>query len=222
MADGRCKPSYPKKIPLLAAGLLAGASLAADAAVLLSYEFQNTLAPSVIAPGLSASDVGIGAGLSQALVGFPGDRFLLLGQFPTGDTLNPLNRDFFGFRLEPDAGKTLDLDAISFAASDFFLGPDTLQLRSSLDGFASPVAAATVPTLPGTLTFTLPGAYDAVSGPVTFAVFGYDAASSLLGVLGVDDLTVTGSVVPEPHEYAAAATLGLLGFAMWRRRRRRA
>lgn len=210
------------KTSFLAAGLLAGASLASPAAVLVGYEFQNSLAPSTVADGLTAGDLGIGAGLSQGFAGLPGDRFLVLGQFSTSGTLNPLAGDFFGFSLAPDAGKSLDLDTITLRASDVFFGPNTLQLRSSLDGFTSAVAELNVPTMPGTLSFALPGSFDAVAGPVTFAIFGYDAASTALGVLGMDDLQVTGSVVPEPHEYAAAAALGLAGFALWRRRSRRA
>lgn len=208
------------KTSMLAAGFVAGSALASHAAVLVGYSFQDTLAPSSLAPGLSAGDVGVGGGLTQAFAGLPGDRFLVLGQFSTSETLNPLSRDFFGFRLVPDAGKSLDLDAVSLRASDVFLGPNTLQLRSSLDGFTGAVAELNVPTMPGTLSFALPASFDAVNTPVTFAIFGYDAASTALGVLGMDDLQVTGSVVPEPHEYAAAAALGLAGFAVWRRRSR--
>ncbi len=39
---------------------------------------------------------------------------------------------------------------------------------------------------------------------------------------GLDNVTVSVSAVPEPSEYAAVAGLGLVGFALWRRRAARA
>ena len=35
--------------------------------------------------------------------------------------------------------------------------------------------------------------------------------------MGFDDVTITATAVPEPHEYAFAATLLLIGFTAWRR-----
>ncbi len=34
------------------------------------------------------------------------------------------------------------------------------------------------------------------------------------------DFTMTFTAVPEPHEYALVSGIGLVGFAMWRRRSR--
>ncbi|MBK9139689.1 MAG: hypothetical protein IPM17_13145 [Verrucomicrobia bacterium] len=41
---------------------------------------------------------------------------------------------------------------------------------------------------------------------------------STAGTWRFDNVTVSGSVIPEPHEYAMLAGLGLVGFAIWRRR----
>jgi hypothetical protein len=40
------------------------------------------------------------------------------------------------------------------------------------------------------------------------------------GTWRFDNVEISGTVVPEPHEYAALAGLGLIGFAAWRRSRR--
>jgi hypothetical protein len=209
------------KYPVVLAGLAVASGLSsASAAILAGYNFQNTFAPSVTASGVTAGGVVVGAGLSASYAGSAGDRDLRLTGFSTAGTLDPADNDFIAFTLTAATGLALDVDTISILARERANGPETLQLRSNLDGFSTSLGEVTPPSTFGTRSFTLDGAFDAVTS-VEFRLYGYDA-DNVNGRLRLDDLTVNGTVVPEPHEYVAAAGVALLGFAAWRRKAKRA
>lgn len=72
---------------------------------------------------------------------------------------------------------------------------------------------------------TLDSSFSGLDSTIEFRLYGFAAEgaggtwrlSSSGDALG---LQIFGAVVPEPHEYAALAGVGLLGFAAWRRSRR--
>jgi hypothetical protein len=208
------------KYPVVLASLAVVSGLSAQAAILAGYNFQNTLSPNVVGSGLTAGAVAVGTGLDDSFAGNAGDRDLRLTGFSTAGTLSPANNDFLSFTLTADTGLALDVNTISFLVRDRANGPDTLQLRSSLDGFSASLGEVTPPSSFGTRSFTLGSGFDSVAG-VEFRLYGY-AAENVNGRLRLDDLAIDGAVVPEPHEYAAAAGVALLGFAAWRRRAKRA
>ncbi|HMO65712.1 MAG TPA: hypothetical protein PKE47_10925, partial [Verrucomicrobiota bacterium] len=95
---------------------------------------------------------------------------------------------------------------------------------SSVDSFASSVASGSLTTgasgtLAGQSVDLSAAAYQGLSA-VTFRLAFADSNNGVPNSILVDNVTLNGAVVPEPHEYAALAGLGLLGFAVWRRTRR--
>lgn len=67
---------------------------------------------------------------------------------------------------------------------------------------------------PFSLTATVPAGAD--TARVVYAIQSFGPEPTDTGVVYVDDLAFAG--VPEPHQYALMAGVGLLGFAVWRRR----
>jgi hypothetical protein len=94
-------------------------------------------------------------------------------------------------------------------------------VRSGADAFASTLAAGTITGdsawhSSGSLSMTLSG----LSAPITLRIYGSGASSSL-GTLRIDDVTLSGSVtaVPEPATYASILGIAALVGAAIRRRR---
>ena len=125
--------------------------------------------------------------------------------------------------LNPNGG-VIDLNSVTFLVNRDIRGPKDVFLRSSLDLFAANLAFLTNlnPNSTGTaLTVTgLSGAFDTITTPIEFRVYGVAATNStgLLGVLdtgGQSAVTITGGFTPVPEPAAvgllAAAGLGLVG-----------
>lgn len=108
-------------------------------------------------------------------------------------------------------------------------GPLEFKLAYSTDGSTYYGAAGfTVDEIPWSASSYTPGSsrsWDASAVPggllgessVYIRFIGNSTGASPAGTFTLDDVYI--SVVPEPHEYAAMAGLGLLGFAVWRRSR---
>lgn len=198
----------------------AGLALSSSAAVLVQYDFASSLAPSNVDSDVTASDVGQ----------FGLDGLSVTGgqlSIPASDITNPSdpksNADYISFTVTPNNPLTLNLDSLTFDAGYFNRGAFSAQFSvfSSVDSYATSLTGNV--DLTSTLspyTVDLSGAaYQGLSA-VTFRIaFGDLNNSPNNGVL-LDNLTLNGTAVPEPHEYAALAGLGLLGFAVWRRTRR--
>lgn len=148
-------------------------------------------------------------------------------RIPASDITNPSNPnssdDYISFTVTPNNPLKLNLDSLTFDARYFNQGAFSAQYSvfSSVDGFATSLTGNQ--NLSSTLTtYTVDlsaAAYQGLSA-VTFRIaFGDSNNGANNGVL-LDNLTLNGAAVPEPHEYAALAGLGLLGFAVWRRTRR--
>jgi MYXO-CTERM domain-containing protein len=187
-------------------------------AQVVQFNFDaGNASPSFTDPGVS---------VTQAAVGFTPEFTASQFRAPAAeiDASTPVaTTDYFGFTVTPTVGGTkLNLTSLTFDIGRVFTGnyPVNWSVFSSVDGFASSIASGSVSTGTGLLTgqnidLSAPAYQDLTS--VEFRVAFGDGNNGANNRILLDDLTLNGSVVPEPHEYAAMAALGLLGFAAWRR-----
>ena len=127
------------------------------------------------------------------------------GQFNAGaaarvGTLNTAatGSAYFEFTLTPDAGKTVSITNINFGSRSTGTGPQAYTIRTSLDGFASDAATATLPTTSVWALYNNSVSIASGSGAgVTIRVYGYNGAGTpVAGTANwrIDDLSVTVNV----------------------------
>ena len=146
-----------------------------------------------------------------------------------------ITANYFQFAITPDPGFQITYSSVVYSLA--VVSTPDWQLRSSVDGFAALLANHTSITLD---THQNPFSDDVSSlgtqtGTVTFRLYGYNYDNTpgsfdglannnnYFGLQGsVIKLIINGSTsaIPEPHEYAIIAGLGLLGFAAYRHRKR--
>ena len=129
--------------------------------------------------------------------------------------------NYFEFTLTPNAGYTFSATSMTFGYRATATGPTNFAVRSSADAYAADLISGTITgdstwRSAGTLSITLSG----INTATTFRILGSGASSSL-GTLRVDDVTVNGSVtaVPEPSTYAAILGVVVLTSVIIHRRR---
>ena len=151
----------------------------------------------------------------------------------TGATLD--SNDYYQFAVTPQAGYDVDLSEIIFSERRSGQGVITIDLRSSLDGYASSLFLDVLPddTLTRRFTVNLPNAFDDLAGPVTFRFFGYAAQDGRgtwrLGTAPSPDnpsndpanLLVIGDAAPIPEPGTMLLVVIGGGAGLWRRARRR-
>jgi hypothetical protein len=204
------------KVLLIGALLVAMAGTEANAAVISS----NTITgkePDKDDPyvtglytdaNVTASGIGRGTGILKAKAD---DTYAATG-FTTGATIDA--NDYFTFTLAANSGYKMGFTSFDFYAQVDKDGPTTAVLRSSLDGYASDIGS--VLTLNQTNTgyaVNLTGtAYQNLTNPITFRLYGYNAGKDA-GTFQVNDYQFNGltEAVPEP---ASVALLGIGGLLM--------
>ena len=196
----------------------------ANAALAVKYDFtgaagdQVSTAATMAVAGLTAADVFRGSGLTASAA--------VNSISSTGWSIGGLDlNDYYSFSVTPQAGWTMTLESITFGERRSLTGIRDWEIRSSLDGFSAALGSGNVPddTSTRNQSVLLPGSFANLGSGVEFRIYGFTAEaaggtwrlSSASGGVGVE---VYGSAVPEPHEYAMLAGLGLIGFALWRRR----
>jgi hypothetical protein len=145
-----------------------------------------------------------------------------------------ITANYFQFSITADPGFQIAFTTVGYSLAA--LSTPSWQLRSDVDGYASNFGTHTISvdakqnpltddvsalgTRTGTVTFRLygynydntPGSFDGLANNNGF--FGPAGSGRNLVING------TTSAVPEPHQYAIIAGLGLLGFAVYRQRNR--
>ena len=127
----------------LCAAALLGTSSCARADVAAQYDFtDSSLQATTVAPGISASAIGKGAGVKldvDAGAGEPGPSIVLSGLENPNEAGSVFNKDYFQFNLQPKAGATLNLTELSFDVAAGESAPQgpfrNFFVRSSLDNY---------------------------------------------------------------------------------------
>ncbi|HMO66166.1 MAG TPA: hypothetical protein PKE47_13245 [Verrucomicrobiota bacterium] len=224
-------PSHPLS---LAAALAAFSAAHASAAAVVSYDFENatptstSVAASTVEIGWTAAAVSRGSGLATPAgsdgsapegnpatgTAFSSARWSLSGSFNAASTM------YLEFTVGT-TGSPFDLEQISFDLRRSSLGPKDWDFRSSLDGYAVSLGSQNdmAALAFNSYSISLGSAFEDLNSPVTFRLYAFDA-DDLNHTLRIDNLNIEGALVPEPHQWAALAGLGLLGFAACRRARR--
>lgn len=189
------------------------------AAALLEFDFSFRMGGGTISPGADGFSVGFARtatyGVTGALPPFTAEEPNLTGMLAIGfDTWdNGGITDLTGgnhVSLHWAGNKLSELDVTSILTLD----DNVWHLASiDVDFFAATVAL----TIDGNPVFNEPvaGLTPFESRPVLAARTGGSNNNH-----DVDNILITVRDVPEPHEYALLAGLGIVGFAAWRRARR--
>ena len=208
---------------------------------LVRYEAPGgSFSPTIVAPHVIAAaltDIGSAADL-QPGAALPTSGFVqqLVASPTRADAVS--NNQFFEFAVGPDAGFEMDLTGLHFdAGRGGSSTPRGWVLRSSVDGFASDIATAEIPTVQPALTsfdVSLLGVpYQDLVSPVTFRIYGYAPTAGGVGLF-YDNLNVTGFInavapvpgdtsVPEPVALCllGIGLAGVLRFSRYRKTPRR-
>lgn len=218
--------SFAKFLPAAVALMLGASSASADVAMANAVAYWNQFGQT----GSQISTVGVGAtGVTVA--------DMVRGAGLTGNTgSGSLNSkgwsgetsDYVEFGFTVGSGFVASLDKLYIGSKASGTGPKTVNIFTSLDSYAKPIAAfAEDGTNFVNSAIDLSG-LGPVAGTLTFRLFG-SGATSAAGTLRVTDYvssgayyydTITGNVaaVPEPETYALMlAGLGMLGVAARRR-----
>ena len=129
--------------------------------------------------------------------------------------------DYYSFSIAPNSGFGMTMTSLSLDERRSLTGIRNWSVRSSLDSFSSDLASFTVLDNDEVRTGQSTGlgtAFQDLTSSLEFRIYGF-ASESGTGTWRIDNVQLSGSfsAVPEPHEYAFVAGLGLIGFAGWRR-----
>lgn len=208
--------------PLFCSLTVAATTLPASALVLGSYTFDgNVLTPTPgIDPNVSFSNfspVGITPNASGTTLGFsagsPGRAINYENWSPGFDV-----DKYYEFTVTPNNGYPMSFTSLSLEARPSDTGPKTVEVRSSVDGFAIALSTLTLPPIAFTSSTTTFGApFQNLTSPVTFRIYGYNAELPV-GTLRLDNVVLNGPTQIEPVPFQFAIAWGIvpsaLGFGM--------
>lgn len=108
--------------------------------------------------------------------------------------------DYFEFTLTPNANYEIDFISFVYTGQSSTTGPTNIELRSSLDGYASTIGTTRVIAPPATYNATIDlsdGAYQNLTAATTFRIYAWNASASA-GTFSINDFTFNGVVAAAP------------------------
>lgn len=187
---------------------------AGRADLLVGYELAGTTAPTTMAPGVTAGNLGISNGRT---VSFATDAVYGSG-WGTSGGIDGQRYWTFTVAADPDA---VNLSSLALNGYRTASGPAQWAVRWSRDNFTSDLASGVLDTTLATQTVpssALAAGGTGGTGTTEFRLYGYGASSSS-GRWYLDGVSLQGAVaaVPEPSTLGLAA-LGLVWGCVRRRR----
>lgn len=208
-------------LTIVAMSLACWLSSPAAAAPLVRYEFNTSgsFAPTTVTPGVTASDLLKGPGVSAA---YWSSGTIAANSNAISDSLTTAISagDYYEVQLTPPSGQSLSLTSFSFTyAATAGIGINYWARyygRSSVEGFGVNMSGATWPKEiwatanpnSATVTVTLGAGYADLTETISFRIYMTDRGSfdGSSHQARIDNIQVDGEVVPEP----AALALTLL------------
>lgn len=186
---------------LFFSGIVVATTLPAHALQIARYEFGTTTTGSPLSndtePNSTAGNFGAngvtatGTAVYSAGEGGSGSAITRSGWSTTGIDLNK----FYTFTVTPNSGVQMSLNSLAFAARRSPSGPQTIEVRSSLN-YATPLSIFSLPTADvfSPLLVSLPGtSFGNLTSPIEFRIYGYNAGGTT-GSLRLDNVTLEGTV----------------------------
>ncbi len=141
---------------------------------------------------LTVSGIARGPGLTAIAAA---DQYTATN-FVTG-AFNITTARYFEFALTPSNGRKINLSAFRFSAVRNASGPTTVELRSSLDNYATAIDAPAV--LVGSQISLSAATYQNLVKPVTFRLYGIGSTNTGAGTLGIFDYAFFGTSGIAPY-----------------------
>jgi hypothetical protein len=143
-----------------------------------AWTFPGVVTPTTVGAHISASNTTLGSDVVS--LGFSGSDFYGQDGWPSGAI--DLNA-YLQVTVSPSAGYYLVLNSISFnlrrsTTGSSGAGPQSWSLRSSVDGFSSDLLTGTLTGAYQAFTLSLPAAFQALPGIVTFRIYGFNQVTS--------------------------------------------
>ncbi len=222
---------------VIGGGFGAGSARAQSFNVLYDFTAEagtqtSTAATAASVPSnLTAAAVSRGSGITPNA----GVRSINSANWTTGASIDV--NDYYTFGVTPSAGNTISLTSLAFTDQRSGTGPNSFQVRSSVDGFASALFTYSLPGTTSSQSFNLgsiSSLQNVVSG-VAFRIYGFGATGTagtyritslsagnglvLGGTLNAITPPVGGSAAPEPGTLAfLLPVLPVIGLIARRRR----
>jgi len=208
------------KAILLPTMLVSILAVPAATAAVVSYDFSGpTLTPSVTAPHATASPLGLKVpawGLVSLAVGRAAPAAAAAGWN------GPADSQAFSFAVVADPGYSLALTGLSF--DNFSIDPpDPILTRNGPKSFdvrvnGMLVSSANATSINAWDTITIPFLFSGSSALIEIAGYGGTAGMAVTAGWAIDNVTLTGSVIPGPATGGLFGALALVGYAAGRRR----
>lgn len=238
--------NYPKK--MMRAGFLSlmfAASVSAQTLVEYTFGTGNTASnvttssatttgSNVVAGSVFTKGAGINNFTLTSATGAPIGRSLFVTADKVDEGISAASTDWVGFTVSATSGNVLNLSDLSFYyaytnTNGTITSSATFDVRSSLDGYATPLAVYNPSVVNSTTpSWTLANIdlsapeYQGLSSISFRIILGDDGVGTSNTQLRLDTVNLSGvaTVIPEPSAYGLLAGAGMLVVAFARRRMR--
>lgn len=166
-----------------------------------SWSFEGSLSGASSTPLVTASAATLSNILVPSVGGYPGGQ--------VGKTVNLQNwtdpacpgNEYIEIKVSPASSVTMILTTLSFYYSKSLTGPKFIKVKSSLDGYATPIysSSITTTTVPYQLASinlaSVNSAFASQTQPVSFRIYGCER-DAINGSMRLDEITINATALP--------------------------